>query len=95
MLGLKSLPKNDIRKLLAYITGNLVFGVGALLWGSYELVQKLLVDFKDISKAPKDWKNSPTKMAIVAVCLSWQVTGVFHAVRLVRAWRGMKGAKKK
>merc|ERR1711931_143305 len=76
MIGLRSLPKNDVNKLLAYILGNLFFGVGSLLWGSYELVQKLLVDFEDINKPPKDWKNSPTKMAVVAVCLSWQVTGV-------------------
>jgi len=94
-IGLRSLPKNDTRRLSSYIVGNICFGIAPLAYGVYVLVNKLLADFQDIKNAPKEWKNSPTKMAIVAVCLSWQVTGAFHAIRLVRAWGAMAGKKKK
>lgn len=46
MIGLKSLAKNHVGKLVTYVVGNLLFGVTALCWGAYELLQKVLVDFK-------------------------------------------------
>ena len=94
-IGLGGLPKNDVKRMVLYVIGNIICGVIPLGFGAVELVNQVLVDFKDMKSAPKEWKNSPTKMAIVAVCFSWQITGVFHAIRLVRTWRAMGGAKKK
>lgn len=88
------MPKNDMKRLWVYIIGNLFFGLIPLFLGALELVNQVQIDFKDVKKVPVTWKNSPMKMAMIAVCISWQVSGLVQGFRLLNTWKSMSGKKK-
>lgn len=94
-IGLTGLKRNDKKRLIMYVIVNIVFGIIPLGFGAVQLVNSVLNDFKDMKNTPKQWKNSPTKMAVVAVCLSWQITGIFRGIGLIRTWQQMGNAKRK
>lgn len=94
-IGYGSLNRNDINRLVVYAVGNAVFGVPTLFIGAMELVKSMQVDFKDLKNIPENWRASPMKMALLAVCLSWQVAGLVQSIRLVRVWRSMGERKRK
>ena len=71
-IGFGGLTKNNVTRLMIYLGGNILFGVTPLVLGALELLEKVKTDFKDVKDVPLDWKNSPMKMAVVAVCFSWQ-----------------------
>jgi len=93
-IGFSSLSKNDVTRLAIYAIGNFFLGLLPLAYGVTQLVKKMNVDFRDMKDTPTTWKNSPMKMAIVAVCVTWQIAGLVQSVRLIKTWRSMTDRKK-
>ncbi|XP_065662107.1 protein jagunal homolog 1-A [Hydra vulgaris] len=93
-VGLKSLAKNDNKKLSIYIYGNILFGIAPLIFGLYASIKKVQVDMSDFKNVPDSWRDSPMKMAIIACGLTWQIVGIFHALRLRKAWSSMDSKNK-
>ena len=94
-IGFGSLAKNDNKKLIIYISGNMLFGIIPLFLGFYGLLKRVQVDLSDFKKVPDAWRDSPMKMAMIAVCFTWQIIGIIHALRLRKAWSSMVDIKKK
>ena len=94
-IGYSSLSRNDIPRLLVYIVGNIVFGLVPLVFGVNQLINQVKKDFSNMKQTPENWKNSPMKMAIVAVCVTWQIAGIVQGVRLANTWKSMGSRKKK
>ena len=92
-VGYGALSKNDVFRLSVYLFGNLLFGIAPLIYGAFEAVKIMKVDFKDLKNIPDTWRASPMRMSMIAVCFTWQVTGIVQSIRLIKVWRSM-GSKK-
>ena len=93
-IGFGAFAKNSVKKLVVYLVCNVCFGLIPLGYGVTKIFDQIKSDFRDLSKTPDTWKNSPMKMALIAVCCMWQVIGAVHAIRLIRVWRKMNEKKK-
>eukprot|EP00795_Rhopilema_esculentum_P017531 gene17531-9156_t len=90
-IGYNSLSKNHVVQILTYIFGNLLFGLASLAYGSWKIIDRALQIYKQGSSFT-EWKDAPMKIALIAVCLQVQISGLYNAVRLYKAWTG-KGKK--
>lgn len=94
-IGFGALNRNDVKRLFVYVLGNLIFGIVPLLLGGSTIIKTMQKNFQNMKEVPEDWKASPMKMSMIAVCLSWQLAGFVQAIRLIRAWRSMGDRKRK
>ena len=73
--------------MLIYIIGNIIFGFIPLSYGAVEMVKYSYTQYKrNVSFG--EWQDFPIKLAIVAVCLQFQLIGLFYGIKLVKTWRG-------
>lgn len=94
-IGFGALSKNDVSRLSVYLFGNLIFGIAPLIYGCVGVVKKMQHDFKDMKNMPEAWKASPMRLSLIAVCLTWQFTGIVQSIRLIKVWRSMATKKGK
>jgi len=92
-IGFGALAKNDISRLSVYLFGNLLFGIAPLVFGCVGVVKQMQADFQDMTNMPETWKASPMRLSLIAVCFSWQVTGIVQSIRLIKVWRSMGNKK--
>ena len=94
-VGYGALAKNDVFRLSVYLFGNLIFGIAPLIYGCSLVVKIMKVDFKDMKNIPDTWRASPMRMSLIAVCFTWQITGIVQSIRLIKTWRSMNTKKGK
>lgn len=94
-VGFGSLSRNDVKRLFVYVLGNAIFGIVPLVFGAISIVKVMQKDFKNLQEVPENWRASPVKMSMIAVCFSWQVAGLVQSIRLIRVWQSMSDRKRK
>ena len=94
IIGLLSLPKNNIRQLYVYAFGTLFIGVGPLVFGACAVIQNLYFNISH-GRAPatRQWQNAPMKMAASAFVIQFHGISLYYANKLIGAWSS-KGEKK-
>ncbi len=90
-IGYGSLPKNGGKQMLAYIVGNIIFGLIPLVYGASIIIQDSLHQYRN-KVSFSEWQDAPMKLAVISVCLQVQIMGTFYGMRLFRAWTS--GSKK-
>lgn len=94
IIGLLSLPKNNIRQLYLCAFGTLFIGVGPLVFGACTMIQTLYFNISQ-GRAPatRQWQNAPMKMAASAFVIQFHGISLYYANKLIGAWSS-KGEKK-
>lgn len=94
VVGLASIPKNNIKQMYASACGILLMGVGPLTYGTCAMVQDIFFNVHQ-GRAPATdaWQNAPIKMAAVAFVIQFHGISLYYANKLVSAWSS-KGEKK-
>lgn len=94
VVGLASLPKNNIKQLYVYAFGTLVIGVGPLVYGACVMIQDIFFNISQ-GRAPAtlQWQNAPMKMASSAFIIQFHGISLYYANKLIGAWSS-KGEKK-
>ena len=85
-IGFGSLARNDVPRLLAYLVGNFLFGILPLGYGTSIIVSTSFEKYKQ-KESFSTWQHAPMALALIAVCIQVQLVGLYHGIRLLRAWR--------
>lgn len=94
IVGLASLPKNNIRQMNVCAGGILLMGVGPLVYGACTMIQDIYFNIsRGRAPATQAWQNAPMKMAAVAFVIQFHGISLYYANKLNSAW-SFKGEKK-
>lgn len=79
--------------MYVFAFGNLITGIGPLMYGASFILTEVLENYsKGIIPATQDWRVLPMKMAVVAFIIQLHCISIFYANKLITAW-GSKGDK--
>ena len=94
VIGLMSIPKNNIAQMYAYSFGTIVVGVGPLVYGACIMVHNIFLKIS-LRRAPatEQWQRAPMKMAVIAFIIQFHGISLYFANKLLSAWNS-KGEKK-
>ena len=94
VVGLASLPKNNIKQMYVCACGILVMGVGPLVYGACVMIQDIFFNIRQ-GRAPatQAWQNAPMKMAATAFVIQFHGISLYYVNKLISAWSS-KGEKK-
>ena len=94
IVGLASLPKNNIKQMNVCACGILLMGVGPLVYGACTMIQDIYFNIsRGRAPATQAWQNAPMKMAAVAFVIQFHGISLYYANKLNGAWSS-KGEKK-
>lgn len=94
VVGLASLPKNNIKQMYVCACGILVIGVGPLVFGACAMLQEIFFNIsRGRAPATQAWQNAPMKMAAVAFVIQFHGITLYYGNKLISAWNS-KGEKK-
>ena len=94
VIGLASLPKNNVKQMYVCAAGILIMGVGPLVYGACAMIQEIFFNIsRGMAPATQAWQNAPMKMAATAFVIQFHGISLYYANKLISAWSS-KGEKK-
>lgn len=91
IFGLTSLPKNKHNQMYIYVIGSMGLGFGPMVYGASTYVRTVLDNLQKDNSF--DMRGLSIKLAVLALIVQMQITGIYYAVKLINAWKA-KGEKK-
>ena len=94
IIGLTSLPKNNVTEAYMYAFGTIIAGIGPLAFGASNLAYEALTNINQGRvPATQHWRQLPMKMALVGFVIQVHGISIYFANKLIGAWCA-KGEKK-